>query len=111
MFHQGDKMNLTNNLPTPVEIEQTRAKAEGRSPNISPSESGNNINEEYRGNAGLCIILGLVGLIGGVYILLNPADSSAEIFGRSIVNQHRLVIGQTLTIVGAIFLAVGIRPR
>ena len=104
-------MNSTNNLPTPDEIEPTRAKAEGRSPVISPSEPGSNINEEYRGNPGICLILGLVGLIGGVYILLNPSDSSAEVFGRNIVNQHRLVIGQTLTIVGAIFLAVGIRPR
>lgn len=66
--------------------------------------------------------LTLVGLVCGaigLYFLLNPGvsvDTSA--FGTyggalpdSIANLHKLALGQTFTIVGAIFLAVAWRPR
>lgn len=64
------------------------------------------------GNAGFCITLGILFLlIGGYLLLLSPSEDGAELLGRSVVSMHRLVIGQTSSIMGTVFLAVGIRPR
>lgn len=68
-----------------------------------------------RGSASLCVWLGVIFLAIGAWFLLNPSTE----FGGSLqssgfpafINIHRLYIGQTSAIVGAIFLAVGIRPR
>ena len=61
----------------------------------------------------ICFIPGLTCSVVGGYFLIVPSEGSAEFLGRSIelVNFHRLYLGQTLTIIGAIFLAAAIRPR
>jgi len=64
------------------------------------------------GNPGLCVGLGVIFLlIGAYFLLLGPSEGDSEFLGRSVVNVHRLYLGQTSAIIGAIFLAVGIRPR
>lgn len=64
------------------------------------------------GSKALCMTLGLVFLLIGAYFLLAaPSGDSPESLDRAVVNIHRLVLGQTAATVGAIFLAVGIRPR
>jgi hypothetical protein len=65
----------------------------------------------YRGNVGLCIGLGIVFLIIGGLLLVFPSSGDSGFLGRPVVNLQRLYIGQTTAIIGAIFLAVGIRPR
>lgn len=55
-------------------------------------------------------ILGLCGIIigcGGLFFLF--MDPTVE--GTNLINMHKLVIGQTLTIVGTILVAVQWRPR
>ncbi len=64
------------------------------------------------GSAQACVSLGIIfSAIGIWFLLLSPGEGSAEILGRSVVNLQRLAIGQTSSIVGAIFLAVALRPR
>ena len=58
-----------------------------------------------------CIVLGVVFVALGFYFLISPSEGEVEILGRTVVNLHRLALGQTSAIVGAIFLAAGIRPR
>jgi len=58
----------------------------------------------------LCIALGLTFLLVRFYYLI-LAPSQGKLETVSIVNIHRLVLGQTAAILGGIFLAVGIRPR
>jgi hypothetical protein len=68
-----------------------------------------------RGSATACIVLGIIFLLIGACFLIQPSTE----MGRSlqsydlptVVNFHKLYIGQTCSIIGAIFLAVGIRPR
>lgn len=56
-----------------------------------------------RGSAATCVLTGLLFLGVGLHFLLwNTSE---------VVNLHRLTLGETFSIVGAIFLAVGIRPR
>lgn len=67
-----------------------------------------------RGSAEACIGIGIIlSLIGGWFLLQPSADMgrSFESGFPALVNIHKLYIGQTCTIAGAIFLAVGIRPR
>jgi hypothetical protein len=80
-------------------------------PLIDPLPAPSVASASFKGSAELCIILGLGGIAVGGYFLLNPSDSSIENLGRNIINLQRIALGQTLAIVGAIFLAVGIRPR
>jgi hypothetical protein len=47
----------------------------------------------------------------GLWFLLNPELPGASMYSSDVINLQRLSIGQTFTLVGAIFLAVGIRPR
>lgn len=70
------------------------------------------------GGASTTLLLTILGLlcagVGLYYLLVEPSVPDATDFlgtGRGIVNLHRLYLGQTLTIVGAIFLAVAWRPR
>lgn len=64
-----------------------------------------------KGSTEACIGLGILFLLIGVCVLLYPSLGDAEIMGRSVVNLQLLTIGQTSSIVGAVFLAAGIRPR
>lgn len=64
----------------------------------------------WQGSAAMCIALGLVSLaIGGYYLFIAPGISDGN--GTNIVNLQRLAIGITESIIGAIFIAAGIRPR
>lgn len=68
----------------------------------------------WRGSTELCILLGLACLFAGGYFLINPTvavPSYAGIGTDQVVNFQKLVMGATLSLVGAIFLAAGIRPR
>ena len=66
-------------------------------------------------------LLGLACLAVGLYFLLNPAVDNFDAYlagiqtgisvPREVVNIHRLTLGETFTIVGAIFLAAAWRPR
>jgi len=62
--------------------------------------------EETRGSVVACVILGVFFLVVGLYFLLNPSNA-----GSDVANVHRLTLGETFSIMGAIFLAAGIRPR
>ena len=56
--------------------------------------------------------LGIVGIIiaaGGIYFLFLDAGLTTEV--GEIANMHKLFIGQTLMIIGSIFIAVQWRPR
>src|SRR5688572_8901585 len=55
--------------------------------------------------AGLLMVAGTILLLIGLYLLILSPSSNGEV-----VNLQRLYIGQTLTIVGAIFFAAGCRP-
>ncbi|HEU4700684.1 MAG TPA: hypothetical protein VFS40_15980 [Gemmatimonadales bacterium] len=66
-----------------------------------------------------CLALGLLFLAGGFYFLITSGtpvpNTGLEGLGvalpREVVNLQRLAFGQTFTISGAVFLAVGLRPR
>jgi hypothetical protein len=67
------------------------------------------------GSIDLCLCLGLVCAGVGLYFLLvapgNPDAVSSLEGGAQIVNLQRLAIGQALTVSGAVFLAVALKPR
>jgi hypothetical protein len=67
-------------------------------------------SRRYAGTTTGCLALGLLCTVIGLYLLIDPSAAKA-IVGPSIANLHKLALGQTLTIVGAIFLAAAIRPR
>jgi hypothetical protein len=95
------------NPPTPkpeAEPQATSLKVTGG------RQEGQEAQEEYKGSAGWCIGLGLLFLAAGAWFLVVD-PTGGEVMGRSIVNSHKVTLGQTAAIVGAIFLAAGIRPR
>lgn len=57
----------------------------------------------------VCVWSGVAFLGVGLYLLGNPVDPAVA--SSNIVNLQRLTIGQTFSIVGAIFMAAGIRPQ
>ena len=68
----------------------------------------------WRGSTELCILLGLACLAIGAYLLIDPTvtvPGYAGIGREKVANIHMMTLGETLSIVGAIFLAAGIRPR
>jgi hypothetical protein len=75
-------------------------------PPLSSSIESPKVEGSFKGSTVTCVVLGLVGLVVGLYYLANPS-----LEGASVVNSYRLAIAQTLTISGSVFLAVGIRPR
>lgn len=69
---------------------------------------------DWRGSATMCILLGLACMAIGAYLLIDPTVSVpgyAGIGREKVANIHMMTLGETLSIVGAIFLAAGIRPR
>jgi hypothetical protein len=66
-----------------------------------------------RGHGTLCVLLGLVLVLVGLFYLLSHPDApkSAFSFGRPTVNLQHLFVGATFTISGVIFLAAALRPR
>src|SRR5207244_2090346 len=99
-------VEITMALPA---FQATNAKVESP-PDLAGSRQAV-VQKRGGGSTFLCVVLGLAFLGVGAYFLLNPNESTTELFGRSIVNMHRLAFGETSSIVGAIFLAAGIRPR
>lgn len=68
----------------------------------------------WRGSTELCILMGLACMAIGAYLLIDPTVSVpgyAGIGREKVANIHMMTLGETLSIVGAIFLAAGIRPR
>lgn len=65
----------------------------------------------HAGSEHVCVGLGIIFMVIGFYLLLNPTGADADTLGSRVVNLQLLDIGETCAIVGAIFLAAGIRPR
>lgn len=66
------------------------------------------------GSTAACAWIGGVCLAVGGYLLMDPTSAKAGPLGIDIgkmVNLQLLTIGQTLAVIGAIFLAAAIRPR
>lgn len=66
------------------------------------------------GSAGACALIGLTCLAIGAYLLLDPTvtvPGYAGIDTEKVANIHMMTLGETLSIVGAIFLAAALRPR
>lgn len=67
------------------------------------------------GSASTCIVLGVLCLAIGLYFLFNPTTDISSVYGAEdlpkVANIHKLTLGQTFSIIGAIFLAAGLRPR
>ena len=66
---------------------------------------------EANGSLFLCFFLGAVFMALGAFLLLITPDEGSQVLGRSVLNLHKVALGQTAAIVGAIFLAAGLRPR
>lgn len=49
----------------------------------------------------------VIALCAGLYFLINPSASGYS----NVANMHALALGQTFTVVGAVLLGFGIRPR
>jgi hypothetical protein len=64
-----------------------------------------------KGSAASCIALGVVALLIGLFFLIDPSSGSPEYGMPHVANIHKLTLGQTFSIMGAIFLAAGLRPR
>jgi hypothetical protein len=78
---------------------------------VTPTESvTGGLRGVHAGSAGFCFAAGIVLVVIGLNYLLNPSEGG-DLLGREVVNLQRLYIGQTATICGAIFVAVGARPR
>jgi hypothetical protein len=62
---------------------------------------------------GLCLVIGILLSLVGAYFLTVPSGGAADFMGRSVdvVNLHRLYLGQTSAIVGAMFIVAAVRPR
>jgi hypothetical protein len=70
---------------------------------------------QEQGSASTCITLGVMSLLIGLYFLADPTTASSSAYGSvdmpQIANIHKLTLGETFSIMGAIFLAAGLRPR
>lgn len=58
-------------------------------------------------------VLGVVAFIVGFYLLINPtvSTSPSDSTGIVIANNHLLTVGQTLVLLGGIFIAAEWQPR
>jgi hypothetical protein len=67
---------------------------------------------EAKKEAGPSYVLGICGvivLLGGLFFLFaDPGEATAM---GQVVNLHKVIIGQTLTVCGTILIAVQWRPR
>jgi hypothetical protein len=97
--------------PKPADFAPAHETKDGRPSSNPMSQANKDTDDSYKGNVGVCIVLGLAGLIVGAFFLFDPSADPTVVVARNIVNLHRMTIGQTLMIVGSILLAAGIRPR
>ena len=87
------------------------------SPVAAPSEPTIAAPATSGGSTAACATIGTLALAIGLWFLLNPslAVETVGSYGlretSNVVNLQRLAIGETLTIVGAIFLGFAMRPR
>ena len=81
-------------------------------PTVNDLGSLSNSVRKEAGSVVDCVLTGTILIVVGFYFLLNPSigDTTKEL-GMNVANLQLLDIGETCTIAGAIFLAVGIRPR
>lgn len=95
-----DPINTPRSVPGPAAptLEELIAKRQ--------REDGSRDNET---RAATCILLGIAFIAVGSYFLFVEPGVRTE-YGE-VANLHRLTIGQTLAIMGSVFLAIGIRPR
>lgn len=106
--------DVLSQIPSQVAAAQASAsmsttKPQGESGQTSP-------RSEYRGSLSACLTLGLFCLgVGFYFLLVNPSEEIGgdyvAIQGSRVANIHRLTLGETFSIMGTIFLAVGLRPR
>jgi hypothetical protein len=95
--------------PEPKDVERARRSRRQRQ-HLTPTEARQTGMEA--GSTGACITLGIAFMLVGFYFLaLAPGESTGFDALPQVANLHRLTIGETCSIVGAIFLAAGIRPR
>lgn len=98
----------------PIPMHELGAHAE-RAAAARAQAEGVHEQEAARARAILLVLVGLAFLAAGLYFLFNPslppADPTERLLGRDIVNVQRLAFGQTFSIVGAILVAAGARPR
>ncbi|MBB3277426.1 MULTISPECIES: hypothetical protein [unclassified Pseudoxanthomonas] len=70
---------------------------------------------QEKGSVSACLVLGVVFLLIGLYFLIDPTTNSSSPYGSidlpKVANIHKLTLGQTFSIMGAVFLAAGLRPR
>ena len=92
-----------------------RAAGIDRSVASAPAAAAAPQEETHEGRAMFCNVLGALCLLVGFWLLLNPeGPRDYGSFGDTVppvVNLQKLYLGQTLAIVGAVFLAAGMRPR
>ena len=69
------------------------------------------ISTQEQGSASTCLALGVLSLLIGLYFLIDPTTGSSSEYGSQVANIHKLTLGETFSIMGAIFLAAGLRPR
>jgi hypothetical protein len=108
--------NIVQVRTTEFMDEETRQSALAAAPPrpVTPTETPPSLPAE-RGSAAACVWIGIILLLIGAWFLVQPSTEMGQSFESSgfpaLVNIHRLYIGQTCIIAGAIFLAAGIRPR
>lgn len=91
-----------------------QAEGAGRDPREDGHAASAAAPAAWRGSATLCVLLGLACMAIGAYLLVDPTvtvPGYAGIGTDKVANIHMMTLGETLAIVGAIFLAAGIRPR
>lgn len=65
---------------------------------------------DHTGRAVFFALIGAGCLLGGLYLLFNPGVDTGNPLVGEVANLQKLYLGQTLAIIGAVFLAVGLRP-
>jgi len=98
--------------PRPGDLRRPERPLEDTTVSIpGPQRDGDTRTGVTAGNQELCVVLGIAFLLIGANYLLKPSPGGGDQMGLSVVNLHRLTMGETWSIVGAVLLASGIRPR
>jgi hypothetical protein len=101
--------------PLPAELVAALRAPKGRPPVDKPAQGAGDVSDV----SGATIFLTMIGLgfmAAGLYLLLNPgvhvdSELAGGLFPGGVANLQKLTMGETFTIVGAIFLAAAWRPR
>lgn len=82
-------------------------------PSQSPSVGGAQVTEAH-GSSQVCVLLGILSVLAGLYNLLVDPSADAGSFvtaSANIISLQKMFMGATFTICGSIFLAAALRPR